>query len=153
MEEVSNGVENCIFVAFGACNKKSSLVEINERLDDNSVAATISVPITSRINLCGLKCLETKPSDILKDSAKVGGLFSTFNAKGKLSYSKLHDAKADSNKIADSHAFFTLPNPCETEGEGMSAVKQVLALGQQESCIGCLLDDSYMPFEGRHIMS
>ncbi len=48
-----------------------------------------------------MKCIEPKPSDILKDSAKVDLLFSTFDTKGKLSSSKLHDAMADSNKFAD----------------------------------------------------
>ncbi len=101
MEETSTGIESYTSIAFGVCNAKSCLVEINERLDDNRVDTTVSVPLTSRINLCGLKCVETKPSDILKDSEKVDLLFSTFDAKGKLSSSKLHDAMADSNRFAD----------------------------------------------------
>ena len=101
MEEVSNGVENCITVAFGVCNEKSRLVEINERLDDDNLAPAVTVPLTSRINVSGLQCIEIKPSDILKDHARVNLLFSIFDAKGKLSSSKLHDAMADSNMFAD----------------------------------------------------
>jgi hypothetical protein len=65
------------------------LVEINERLDDNNnVDAAVTVPLSRRINLCGLKCIEIKPSDILKDHAKVDLLLPFFDAKGKLSSSK-----------------------------------------------------------------
>ncbi len=158
MEEASNGVENCIYVAFGVRNEKSRLVEINETLD---VAVAVTVPVTSRIHLSGLNCIEIKPSNIMKDHAKVELLFSIFDANGKLSFSEWHDATADAHVCRSSeegrssicHAFFTLPKPCESEGEGMSAVKQVLGLGQKESCIGCLLDDCCMPSEGRHFLS
>ena len=61
MEEASNGVENCISVAYGVRNEKSRLVEFNERLD---VAVAVTVPVTSRIHLSGLNCLEIKPSDL-----------------------------------------------------------------------------------------
>jgi hypothetical protein len=44
MEEASNGVQNCIPLAFDEQNKKSGLVEINERLDDNSVTANAVSP-------------------------------------------------------------------------------------------------------------
>ena len=68
MEEAFTGVENCISVAFGVRNEKSRLVEMNKRLD---VATAETVPITSRIHLSGLNCIEIKPSDIMKDHAKV----------------------------------------------------------------------------------
>jgi len=58
MEEASNGVENCISVAYGVRNEKSCLVEFNERLD---VAVAVTVPVTSRIHLSGLYCIEIKP--------------------------------------------------------------------------------------------
>ena len=98
MEEASTGVENCISVAFGLRNEKSCLVEINKRLD---VAIAVTVPVTSRIHLFGLNCIEIKPSDIMKDHAKVELLFSIFDANGKLSFSKWHDAMADANIIAE----------------------------------------------------
>ena len=65
MEDAANGVENCVSVAFGVRNEKSRLVDMNERQDDTSTTA-IAVPLTSRINLRGFNCVETKPSDILK---------------------------------------------------------------------------------------
>jgi hypothetical protein len=68
MEEASTGVENCISVAFGVRNEKSRLVEMNERLD---VATAKTVPVVSRIHLSGLNSIEIKPSDIMKDHAKV----------------------------------------------------------------------------------
>jgi hypothetical protein len=98
MEEASTGVENCITVAFGLRNEKSCLVEINKRLD---VAIAVTVPVTSRIHLFGLNCIEIKPSDIMKDHAKVELLFSIIDANGKLSFSKWHDAMADANIIAE----------------------------------------------------
>jgi len=98
MEEASTGVENCISVAFGVRNEKSRLVEMNERLD---VATAKTVPVTSRIHLSGLNCAEIKPSDIMKDHAKVELLFSIFDANGKLSFSEWHDAMADANMFAD----------------------------------------------------
>ena len=58
MEEASNGVENCISVAYGVRYEKSRLVEFNETLD---VAVAITVPVTSRIHLFGLNCIEIKP--------------------------------------------------------------------------------------------
>jgi hypothetical protein len=73
MEEATNSVENCITVAFGVRNEKSCLVDINERLDDTNVA--VALPLTSRIDLCGCNWVEMKPSDILKDHAKVDSLF------------------------------------------------------------------------------
>jgi hypothetical protein len=83
MEDAANGVENCVSVAFGVRNEKSRLVDMNERHDDTSTTA-IAVPLTSRINLRGFNCVETKPSDILKDHAKVELLISTFDPNGKL---------------------------------------------------------------------
>ena len=68
MEEASTGVENCISIAFGVRNEKSRLVEMNKRLD---VATAKNVPVISRIHLSGLNCIEIKPSDIMKDHAKV----------------------------------------------------------------------------------
>ena len=50
MEEAANGVENCVSVAFGVRNKKSRLVDVNERHDDTSTTA-MALPLTSRINL------------------------------------------------------------------------------------------------------
>ena len=58
MEEASTGVENCISVAFGVRNEKSCLFKINERLD---VDIAVTVPVTSRIHLSGLNCIEIKP--------------------------------------------------------------------------------------------
>ena len=69
-----------------------------ERLD---VAVAVTVPVTSRIHLSGLNCIEIKPSDIMKDHAKVELLFSIFDANFKLSFSKWHDAMADANMFAD----------------------------------------------------
>jgi len=83
MEDAANGVENCVSVAFGIRNEKSRLVDMNERQDDTSTTA-IAVPLTSRINLRGFNCVETKPSDILKDHAKFELLISTFDPNGKL---------------------------------------------------------------------
>ena len=101
MEEASNGVENCISIAFGVHNEMSRLVEINETLD---VAVAETVPVTSRIHLSGLKCIEIKPSDIMKDHAKVVFLFSIFDENGK---SKWHDAMADANRIVRRDAFLS----------------------------------------------
>ncbi len=99
MEEASNGVENCISIAnYGVRNEKSRLVEFNKRLD---VAVAVTFPFTSRIHLSGLNCVEIKPSDIMKDHAKVELLFSIFDANGKLSFSEWHDAMADANTFAD----------------------------------------------------
>jgi len=85
MEEASTSVENCISVAFGVRNEKSSLVEINKRLD---VAIVVTVPATSRIHLSVLNCIEIKSLDFMKDHAKFELLFSIFNANGKLSFTK-----------------------------------------------------------------
>jgi len=124
MEEASTGVENCISVAFGVRNEKSRLVEMNKRLD---VATAKTVPITTRIHLSGLNCIEIKPSD----HAKVELSCSIFDTNGKLSFSEWHGAMAHANMFAE----------------------QVLGLGKKESCIGCLLDDCCMPSEGRHFLS
>jgi hypothetical protein len=48
-----------------------------------------------------LNCVEIKPSDILKDHAKVYLLFSTFDAKGKLCASEFCDARANSKMLVD----------------------------------------------------
>jgi hypothetical protein len=90
MEGASTGVENCISIAFGVCNEKSRLVEINKRLD---VAIVVTVAATSRILLYVLNCIEIKPSDIMKDSI--------FDANGKLSFTKWHDEMADANMFAE----------------------------------------------------
>jgi hypothetical protein len=74
------------------------LVKMNKRLD---VATAETVPITSRIHLSGLNCIEIKPSDIMKDHAKVELLFSIFDANGKLSFSEWHGAMADANMFAE----------------------------------------------------
>ncbi len=68
MEEVANGVEYCISIAFGVRNEKSRLVKINERLDDTNVA--VALDLTSRINLCGLNCIEIKPFRFSEGSCK-----------------------------------------------------------------------------------
>ena len=99
-EEASTSVENCISVAFGVHNEKSSLIGINKRLDDNIVAPVVTV-LTSRISLSGLKSIEIKSSDILEDHAKVDLLFSIFDANGTLSSSNIRKAIADSNMFAD----------------------------------------------------
>ncbi len=70
-------------VAFGIRNEKSQLVDTNKRQDDSSNIA-VAVSLTSRINLRGFNCVETKPSYILKDHAKVELLISTFDPNGKL---------------------------------------------------------------------
>jgi hypothetical protein len=57
LEDAANGVENCVSVPFGVRNKKSQLVDMNERQDDTSNIA-VAVPLTSRINLCGFNCVE-----------------------------------------------------------------------------------------------
>jgi hypothetical protein len=159
MEEASTGVENCISVAFGVRNEKSCLVEINERLD---VAIAETVPIISRIYLSGLKCIEIKPSDNMKDHAKVELLFSIFDANGKLSFSEWHDAMADANMLAKvlkkaDLLFVMLSSHFQTHVKWKVKVCQqsnrVLGLGQKESCVGCLLDDCCMPSEGRHFLS
>ncbi len=81
MEDAANGVENCVSVAFGVHNKKSRLVDMNERQDDTSTTA-VAISLMSRINLRGFNCVETKPSDILMDHAKVKLLISTFDPNG-----------------------------------------------------------------------
>ncbi len=78
--------------------RRVRLFEINERLD---VAIAETVPITSRIHLSGLNCIEIKPSDIMKDHAKIELLFSIFDANGKLSFSEWHGAMADANMFAE----------------------------------------------------
>jgi len=98
MEEASNGVENCISVAFGVRNEKRRLFEINKTLN---VAVAVTVPVTSRIHLSGLNCVEIKPSDIMKNHAKVELLFFIFDVNSKLSFSEWHDATADANMFAE----------------------------------------------------
>ena len=144
---------------FGVCNEKSRLVEINERLD---VAIAETDPIISRIYLSGLKCIEIKPSDNMKDHAKVELLFSIFDANGKLSFSKWHDAMADANMFAEALKkadllFVMLSSRFQTHVKrkvwGCQQSNRVLGLGQKESCVGCLLDDCCMPSEGRNFLS
>ncbi len=81
--------------AFGVCSNKSCLLAMAESEEDTNVVAVMSAPITHRIILCGLNSIETKPSDILNDQAKVNLLFSTFDPKGKLISSDFRDAKAN----------------------------------------------------------
>ena len=101
-EDVANGVENCVSVAFGVRNEKSRLVEMNERHEhDDTCTSVIAVPLTSRINLRGLNCVETKPSDILKDHARVKLLISTFDPTGKLNTLTESELSTDILKKAD----------------------------------------------------
>jgi hypothetical protein len=101
MKEAAIGIANCISAAFGVCSNKSCLLAMAESEKDTNVAAVMSAPITSRIILCSLNSIETKPSDILKDQAKVDLLFSTFNPKGKLISSNFRDAMTNSQMLLD----------------------------------------------------
>jgi hypothetical protein len=101
----------------------------------------------------------------MKDHAKVELLFSIFDANGKLSFSEWHDAMAEANMFAEvlkkADLLFVMISSCfqnhvkrKAEGEGMSAVKQVLGLGQKESCIGCLMDDcSFLVLTNQNVSS
>ena len=68
--------------------------------EETNVVDVVSAPITS-INLCGLNSVDTKPSDILKDQAKVDLLLSTFDPKGKLITSDFCDSMANSQILLD----------------------------------------------------
>ena len=54
MEEVANGIANCISVAFGARSNKNRLLAMGESKEDTNGVNVVSAPITSRINLHGL---------------------------------------------------------------------------------------------------
>ncbi len=102
IDDASNGVDNCILVAFGSCNMKSCLVATMERQEeDTNVVDVISEPLTSRINLYGLSGEERKPSDILKDQAMVDLLVCTFNPNGKLNTLAYPKLSADMLKKAN----------------------------------------------------
>jgi hypothetical protein len=85
MEEASNGVYNCVSVDCGHRKMKSYLLANMKRHgQDANIVVAISVPLTRRINLCGLNGEERKPSDILKDQTKVDLLVSIFDPNGNL---------------------------------------------------------------------
>jgi hypothetical protein len=76
----------------------------------------VSAPIASRINLRGLISIESKPSGILKDQAKVDLLVSSFDLKGKLITSDFRDAMADSqmllNILKKAYLIFVILSSC-----------------------------------------
>ena len=78
---------------------------MNEMQDGTSTTA-IAVPLTSRINLRGFNCVDTKPSDILKDHAKVELLISTFDPNGKLN--TLNESKLSTDILNKADLLFVL---------------------------------------------
>ena len=100
MEEAANTISNCISVAFCVRSNKSCLLAMGDGDEETNVVDVVSAPITS-INLCGLNSVDTKPSDILKDQAKVDLLLSTFDPKGKLITSDFCDSMANSQILLD----------------------------------------------------
>jgi hypothetical protein len=127
MEDATNGVDNCISVAFGVCNEKSCLLANMERQeDDTNKIVAISAPLISRINLCGLNDDERKPSDILTDQAKVDLLVLTFDLNKKLN--TLADHKLLLDILKKENLLFVLLKACFH-----THVKQTAKLCQQSN--------------------
>ncbi len=58
IEVATNGVDNCILVAFGVHNEKSCLLANTERQEEDTNVVATSTPLISKINLCSLKMVK-----------------------------------------------------------------------------------------------